>query len=82
MVTFTWFLVPETNGEHRILQTLIDLTNFALGLSLEDMNELFAQDNIRARSTPFRLSAIEVIEASEDLKLDLRVENPTKSGSV
>lgn len=52
MVIFTWFFVPETNGKYRILKRFSGRTNLSLGLSLEDMNELFAQNNIRARFTP------------------------------
>lgn len=37
------------------------------GLSLEDMNELFAQDNIRAKFTPSRQA---VIQADRDFKDD------------
>ncbi|BCS29714.1 uncharacterized protein APUU_80017A [Aspergillus puulaauensis] len=45
------------------------------GLSLEDMNDLFSQHNVRARFIPSRLTAI---EGMEDLKLDEEDRETTK----
>lgn len=72
MVIFTWFLVPETNGECRIPRERNSTwLTFLLGLSLEDMNSLFAQHNVRAKFTPSRLTTVEGFEANKDLKLDV-----------
>jgi hypothetical protein len=64
---FHLILRSETNGEHYILQRQRGMANHTLGLSLEDLNELFAQNDIRARFTPSRLT---IIEADQDLMLD------------
>ncbi|CAI7585287.1 unnamed protein product [Penicillium manginii] len=54
MVVFAWFFVPETKGNHQRPCISKRPTKFQAGLSLENMNELFEQNNLRGKFTPSR----------------------------
>lgn len=65
MVLLAWHFVPETKGKEICLFVPRNQTEFSLGLSLEDMNMLFEQNNLR---TKFILSRFEGRRDDPELK--------------